>query len=60
MWVDYKPVDVEMDDDIQGFVFEMQSEMNEFDLNLIQGSNPCSSLNFLGLSRCCLSSTKMR
>ena len=33
MWVGYKPVDVEIDDNNTGIfhVFEMQIEMNEFD-----------------------------
>ena len=34
MWVDYKPVDVEIDDDKTGIihVFELRIGMNEFDL----------------------------
>ena len=32
MWVDYKPVDVEVDDNTRIFhVFELRIEMNEFD-----------------------------
>ena len=31
MWVDYKPVDEEIDDDNARIVFEMPIGMNEFD-----------------------------
>ena len=50
MWVDYKPVDVEIDDDNTGIfhVFEMRIGMNEFDHRILAL-----------LSRCCLSSAKV-
>ena len=37
MWVDYKPVDVEIDDDKTGIflVFEMRIRMNEFDHRIL-------------------------
>ena len=67
MWVDYKPVDVEIDDDNTGIshVFEVRIGMkNEFDHRICialdrhrrgQDSNPCS-----GLSRCCLRSANYK
>ena len=37
MWVNYKPVDVEIDDDNTGIfhIFEMQIGMNEFDYPIL-------------------------
>ena len=37
MWVDYKPVDEEIEDDYSGIshVFEMRIEMNEFDHGIL-------------------------
>ena len=69
MWVDYQPVDVEIDDDnTRILVFEMCIGMNEFwsshswalhRLRRGLGSIPLSGLNFPGLSRCCSSSAKI-
>ena len=70
MWVDYQPVDVEIDDDdIRILVFEMCIGMNEFwsshswALHRHRrglGSSSRSGLNFPDLSRCCSSSAKIR
>ena len=65
-WPDYKPVDVEIDDDNTGIslVLELRIGMNEFDQPICialhrhrrgSGSNSCS-----GLSRCCLSSANYK